>query len=104
MPLAAEKLIDVFVLDLGIVGFSRWRRIMPELVKAGVKASPHTWMWIPRPYYTAQLAAGVGNIPIIEGIPGRTPRIDYSAYRINNGRLVLPPSPGLGLRLATKPG
>ena len=97
--LAAEKLVDVFVLDLGIVGFSRWRRIMPELVKAGVRASPHTWMWVPRPYYTAQLAAGVGNIPIIEGIPGRTPGIDYSAYRMNEGRLVLPNAPGFGLRL-----
>jgi D-galactarolactone cycloisomerase len=65
-----EKLIDVFLLDLGIVGFTRYRHIMPEIQKAGVLVSPHTWMWTPRPYYTAQLDAGVGNVVIVEGIPG----------------------------------
>ena len=97
--LAAEKLVDVFLMDLDTVGFSRWRRIMPELTKAGVQASPHLWAWTPRPYYTAHLAAGVGNIPIIEGIPGEADGIDYSAYAIRDGKLVLPHSPGFGLRL-----
>lgn len=97
--LAAEKLIDVFLLDLGIVGFNRWRRVMPEIAKAGVKASPHTWMWTPRPVYAAQLAAGVGNVAIIEGIPGKAPEIDYSAYRFKEGRLVVPDAPGFGLGL-----
>jgi len=40
--LAEEKLVDVFNLDLGIVGFARWTKVMPELVRAGVLASPHT--------------------------------------------------------------
>ena len=97
--LAAEKLVDVFLWDLGIVGFTRWRRIMPALVKAQVKASPHTWMWTPRPYYAAQLAAGVGNVCIVEGIPGAARGIDYSAYRIKDGKLMMPDAPGFGLRL-----
>ena len=80
--LAEADLVDVFVLDLGIVGFTRWRKLMPELVKAGIKASPHLWMWTPRTYYCAQPAAGVGNVCIIEGIPGQAPGIDYSAYKI----------------------
>lgn len=37
----SSKLVDVLVLDLGIVGFTRWRQLMPELAKAGIKASPH---------------------------------------------------------------
>jgi L-alanine-DL-glutamate epimerase-like enolase superfamily enzyme len=98
--LAAEKLVDVFLFDLGIVGFTRWRHIMPSLIEAGVKASPHTWMWLPRPYYAAQLAAGVGNIPIVEGIPGTTKGIDTSAYELRNGELVMPETPGFGLRLS----
>jgi D-galactarolactone cycloisomerase len=97
--MAALKLVDVFLLDLGIVGFTRWRRIMADLVKAGVRASPHTWMWTPRPYYAAQLAAGVGNVCIVEGIPGKAEGIDYSAYKIKNGRLVMPRTPGFGLKL-----
>ena len=101
--LAEVKLVDVFVLDLGIVGFTRWRKLMRELTKAGIKASPHLWMGTPRTYYCAQLAAGVGNVCIIEGIPGKGPGIDYSAYtayKITDGSLVVPETPGLGLKLA----
>ncbi len=97
--LAEAKLVDVFVLDLGIVGYTRWRRIMPDLVRAGVKASPHTWCWTPRPYYTAQLAAGVGNVCIVEGIPGKARGMDTSAYRFKDGKLIMPDAPGFGLKL-----
>lgn len=97
--LAEEKLIDVLVLDLGIVGFTNWRHIMPELERVGVKASPHTWGWIPRPYYVAHLSAGTGNIPIIEGIPGTTDGVDYSAFRLSDGVLVVPYTPGFGPHL-----
>lgn len=98
--LAAEKLVDVFVLDLGIVGYTRWRRVMPELVRAGVLASPHTWAWSPRTYYAAHLAAGVGNVPVVEGIPARAEGIDYGAYTMEKGNLLMPNSPGFGLELS----
>ncbi|MFZ5831954.1 MAG: enolase C-terminal domain-like protein [Planctomycetota bacterium] len=97
--LAEERLVDIFVMDLDIVGFSRWRRAMPELVQAGVKASPHAWMWCMRTHQSAQLAGGVGNIPIVEGIPGRTPGVDFSNYQMRDGKLVLPDAPGFGLEL-----
>jgi len=99
--LAAENLVDVFLLDLGIVGFTRWRKIMPQLKKAGVLASPHTWVWTPRPYYTAHLAAGVGNVVIVEGIPGEAAGVDYSAYKFVDGKLIMPETPGFGLSLAS---
>jgi D-galactarolactone cycloisomerase len=97
--LAAEKLVDVFLLDLGIVGFTRYRHIMPEIQKAGVLASPHTWMWTPRPYYAAQLGAGVGNVVIVEGIPGKAEGVDYSAYKFVDGNIIMPDVPGFGLSL-----
>ncbi|HUT35762.1 MAG TPA: enolase C-terminal domain-like protein [Planctomycetota bacterium] len=98
--LAKEKLVDVFLLDLGIIGFSRWRTVMPELVQAGVQASPHTWVWSPRPYYTAHVAAGLGNVVIVEGIPAHAKGIDYSAYKFAaDGKLVVPDAPGFGLGL-----
>ena len=102
LALAKEKLVDVLNLDLGIVGFTRWRKVMPELEKLGVSTSPHTWMWIPRPFYAAQLAAGMGNVCIVEGIPGTTRGVDYSAYTFDkNGDLVLPDAPGFGLTLSS---
>ena len=97
--MAEETPVDVCLWDLGIVGFTRWRRIMPELERAGVKASPHTWMWTPRPYYAAQLGAGAGNVCIVEGIPGPAKSIDYGAYRLEDGLVVMPDAPGFGLRL-----
>lgn len=99
--LAEEGLVDVFLMDLGTVGFTNWRRIMVELERAGVKASPHTWGWIPRPYYAAQLAAGVGNVIIVEGIPGRTEGVDYSDYEFVEGEISVPDSPGFGIELSS---
>jgi hypothetical protein len=52
-----------------------------------------------RTHQTAQLAGGGGNIPIVEGIPGRTSGVDFSHYRMQYGRLVLPDAPGFGLEL-----
>jgi hypothetical protein len=72
---------------------------MPELEKAGVTASPHAWMWCMRTHQTAQLAGGVGNIQIVEGIPGRTQGVNFSNYSMRDGKLVLPESPGFGLVL-----
>jgi len=97
--LAREKLVDVLLLDLGIIGFSRWRAVMPELVQAGVQASPHTWVWSPRPYYTAHVAAGLGNVVIVEGIAAHAKGVDYSAYKFSDGKLVVPDAPGFGLGL-----
>ena len=98
--LAEEGLIDVINMDLAIVGYSRWRRAMPELAEAGILASPHTWAGTPRPYYCAHLAAGVGNCDIVEGIPGKATGMDYSAYRFENGNLILPDSTGFGIELS----
>ena len=101
LALAGEELVDVVLLDLGIVGFTRWCRVMPELIEAGVRTSPHTWCWTPRPYYAAHLAAGMGNVVMVEGIPGGARGVDYSAYKFRNGELVMPRAPGFGLSLRT---
>ena len=98
--LAKEKLVDVLNLDLAIVGYTRWRQVMPELARAGLQASPHTWAGTPRPYYAAHLAAGVGNVAIVEGIPGTATGMDYSAYQFADGKLVVPAAPGFGIRLS----
>lgn len=99
MSLAEERLVDVFVMDLGTVGFTQWTRLLPQLDAAGIMASPHLWMWTPRSYYCAHLAAGVGNIPIVEGIPGKATSTNYSAFKLRNGVLTIPDAPGFGLRL-----
>jgi len=97
--LAGKGLVDVFVIDLNIMGFTRWRRVMPELIEAGVAASPHTWCWCVRPCYAAQLGAGVGNVVCIEGIPGTSSALDYTNYPIADGKMHVPDLPGFAISL-----
>ena len=95
--LASKKLIDAVVIDLDIVGFTRWRHIMPDLIQASILASPHTWCWCVRSHYVAQLAAGLGNVICIEGIPGHSSALDYSHYPIHNGNISVPDLPGFAM-------
>ena len=44
---------------------------------AGVQASPHTWMWTPRPFYVAQLAAGARG-PQLPHLRGRGRRAQHA--------------------------
>ena len=97
--LAEKGLVDVFVIDLNIVGFTRWRGVMPELEAAGVPAAPHTWCWCVRPRYVAQLGAGLGNVICIEGIPGATSTLDYAHYSIVEGNMHVPDLPGFAMPL-----
>ncbi len=99
LQLTEQGLVDVLLLDLDIVGYSRWRQIMPEFARLGVPVSPHTWAWTPRPFYAAHLASGLGNVEIVEGIPGQAEGIDYTAFEIKGGLLHLPGTPGFSLRL-----
>ncbi len=102
--LAEEDLLDVCVFNIGTLGFSRWRRNMPVFKEAGVLAAPHLWGCTPKPFYAAHLAAGVGNVLIVEGIPGVGQHLDYSQYKLVDGKLRIPDVPGFGLGSKDGPG
>lgn len=99
LELAGKGLVDVALFDVMGYGITPWRRLMPRLVELGVKASPHAWGSPLKTFYASQLAAGLGNIPTIEGVPGETDGVDTSGYRLASGLLSLPTSPGFGLAL-----
>ncbi|MAG35760.1 MAG: hypothetical protein CL878_05885 [Dehalococcoidia bacterium] len=69
------------------------------LEKAGLPAAPHTWAWCMQPRYVAQLAAGVGNVLNIEGIPGESAGVDYTLHPIVDGSIAVSDVPGFGLPL-----
>lgn len=95
--LSGEGLVDVWVMDLGIVGFTRRRQVMPRLVAAGAKA-PRTRGMADGIVCATQRAAGVGKIDIVEGIPGKTRPVDKSAYEMKESRLGIPENPAFGRR------
>ncbi len=99
LPVAGEGNIDVLLMDVVSYGLTAWRALAPQLVELGVLASPHAWGRPLKTLYAAQLAAGVGGVDVVEGVPGTTDGVDTSAYRFTDGVLTLPDRPGFGLPL-----
>lgn len=97
LGIAAVGHLDVLLMDVMSYGLTSWRRVMPRVVGAGAKASPHAWGQPLKTLYAAQLAAGLGNIDVVEGVPGTTDGVDASAYRFTDGQLTVPDRPGFGL-------
>ncbi len=77
---------------------------MPVFQEAGILTAPHLWGCTPKPFYCAHLAAGVGNVLIVEGIPGVGTGLDYSNYIIREGKLCIPDLPGFGIIRSEGPG
>jgi D-galactarolactone cycloisomerase len=99
LPVARAGAIDVLLMDVLSYGITRWRRLMPALRDAGIAASPHAWGRPVKTLYAAQLAAGLGGIDVVEGVPGETDGVDAGCYRFVDGALTVPDRPGFGLPL-----
>jgi D-galactarolactone cycloisomerase len=99
LPAARAGWIDVLLMDVLSYGITRWRRLMPALRDDRITASPHAWGRPLKTLYAAQLAAGLGGIDIVEGVPGDTDGVDATGYRFVDGALTVPDRPGFGLSL-----
>lgn len=97
LEIAANGDIDVLLMDVVSFGLTSWREVMPRVA---CQASPHAWGLPLKTLYAAQMAAGLGNVPTVEGVPGTTDGVDTSAYRWEDGNLTVPDRPGFGLTLA----
>jgi L-alanine-DL-glutamate epimerase-like enolase superfamily enzyme len=97
LQLAADGLLDVLLMDVVTFGFTAWRQLMPRLRAAGAQASPHAWGRPLKTLYAAHLAAGLGNVVAVEGVPGRTKGVRADSYRLVDGMLHLSEAPGFGL-------
>lgn len=99
LALARGGLLDVLLMDIGAMGFTAWRRLLPAIRAAGAQGSPHAWSEPFKTCYAAQLGCGLGGVPIVEGVPGRVDGVDDSGYRLRDGVLTLPETPGFGLAI-----
>jgi L-alanine-DL-glutamate epimerase-like enolase superfamily enzyme len=97
LPIAQRGDLDVLLMDVMSFGITRWRETMPAVREAGVVASPHAWGRPLKTLYAAQLAAGLGSVDVVEGVPGVTGGVDTSGYGFVDGRLTVPDRPGFGL-------
>src|SRR5690606_29225608 len=100
--LMEKKLIDVHLTDIEGLGFTNWRKLMPELQKLDTQASPHAWGSLLKTNYTAHLTGGLGNTVTIEGVSSTSDDVDLSGYKLQNGKLTPPAAPGFGMPLLKK--
>jgi D-galactarolactone cycloisomerase len=91
--------IDVLLMDVVSFGLTSWRSVMPRIAELGAHASPHAWGLPLKTLYAAQMAAGLGCVDTIEGVPGETVGVDTSGYRWEDGELTVSDRPGFGLVL-----
>jgi D-galactarolactone cycloisomerase len=97
LAIAADGHLDILLMDVLSFGLTRWRQLMPRVRRLGVQASPHAWGHPLKTLYAAQLAAGLGHVPVVEGVPGHTVGVDTSSYRFSGSALTVPDLPGFGL-------
>ncbi|TWD81749.1 L-alanine-DL-glutamate epimerase-like enolase superfamily enzyme [Kribbella amoyensis] len=100
LRLAQDGLLDIALMDVTGYGLTAWRHLMPKLVEASTEASPHAWGFPLKSLYAAHLAAGLGNIPLVEGVPGHTLGTDGDGYELADGHFTLSDRPGFGIELA----
>jgi D-galactarolactone cycloisomerase len=101
LRLARTDLLDVALMDAVGYGLTAWRRLMPQLTASSTEASPHAWGLPLKTLYAAHIAAGLGNVPIVEGVPGHTLGTDGDGYDLSDGYLTLSDRPGFGIDLIT---
>lgn len=99
LALGADGLVDILNLDIEGYGFTRWRRLAPRAIAAGLGLSPHSFDLGLKTHYGAQLLAGLGGATPLEGVIDETEGVDTSGYRLGEGLLHVPDAPGFGMKL-----
>jgi D-galactarolactone cycloisomerase len=97
LPVAAAGAIDVLLMDVMSYGLTAWRTLMPRLTADGVHGSPHAWGRPLKTRYAAHLAAGLGNVEVVEGVPGTVAGVDPALLAPVDGVLRLDDAPGFGI-------
>jgi len=92
-------LIDVHLTDIQDIGFTGWRKLIPELKKMDVFASPHAWGSQLKTNAVSHLAAAYGNTVTIEGVTNISDDVDLGNYRLEGGKLIPSSAPGFGMTL-----
>ncbi len=99
MDWARAGFVDVIQYDIFSHGFSNWLATGAQLDGWGVRTAPHHYGRHLGNYVSGHLAAAVKGFTFVEWDETSTPGIDASAYRVEEGHVVIPDAPGFGLKL-----
>ena len=96
---ARDGFVDVIQYDIFSHGFGNWLRTGALLDGWNVRSAPHHYGRHLGNYVAGHLATAVRGFTFVEWDEVTTPGIDASAYRVENGQVVIPNLPGFGLAL-----
>jgi L-rhamnonate dehydratase len=95
---AKQGIIDVVQYDVLSPGFSFWLELGPDLDVANVKSAPHSYGTPYGNYALCQLASAIEGFQFVEWDQIDVPGMDASGYRISEGHVIMPSTPGFGLQ------
>ena len=97
---AQDGLVDILQYDVFGSGFTFWLQLGRKLAEyENVSAAPHHYGMHLGNYVTGHLWGSLPRLRHVEWDEAQTPGIDGSAYRIDEGHVVLPDAPGFGIGL-----
>ena len=99
LEMAREGLVDVVQYDVFYPGFTRWLRIGPQLDAWGRRSAPHHYGSHYGNYAACHLAPAIRGFAYAEWDEAHTPGLSAPGYRIVDGEVSVPPTPGFGLEL-----
>jgi L-rhamnonate dehydratase len=96
---ARAGLVDVIQYDIFSYGFTPWLALGRHLDGWGVRTAPHHYGRHLGNFVSAHLAGAIQGFTFVEWDEVETPGVDSSAYRIDEGTVTVPNTPGFGLVL-----
>ena len=96
---AERGLIDVVQMDILGHGFTRWLATGRHLDGLGIRSAPHHYGLHLGNFVAPQLAGTLEHLAFVEWDQASTPGIDGAGYRVQNGVVEVPDTPGFGLEL-----
>jgi len=91
--------IDIVQHDFRAKGLTWWRQTADRIAPWGAKCAPHCWGSLVERYTHAHFAASVPNFSLLEAAPAEMPGIVLDGWDQNEGRLLVPDTPGIGFDL-----
>jgi L-alanine-DL-glutamate epimerase-like enolase superfamily enzyme len=99
MDWARDGLVDVVQYDIFAYGLTRWLATGVQLDGWGRRSAPHHYGAHLGNYYAAHLAGAIRGFAFVEWDEATTPGITAPDYRISQGYVSVPDTPGFGLAL-----
>jgi len=98
-PYLDRGALDVLQADMRRFGFTNLLRLARQSAPTGATLAPHNWGSYLGGFMQAVLGRGIPNFCIAELDPGQTDVFDASAFKIHDGQVKVPDTPGCGLEL-----